>query len=304
MPTSSAAPEETSSPAIPRLAFPALLAGNIMLAIGPVFVRYADVGPLAAGFWRLALALPVLLLIMRLSGQSLSGLRPAIWIMVAVAGFFFAADLATWHGGILRTKIANATLFGNVTSLLLPLWGMIALRHRPTPVQAGALLLAGVGTAMLMGASYELSPRNAMGDFLCLLAGLFYTAYIIALQRARQYLGNWSTLVVSTMAGALPLLFAAWALDERIVPGNWAPVALLAMSSQVVGQGLLVYALVWFTPLVIGVTLLVQPIAAALVGWVLFGEVLTPVDGVGAVAIAVALVLIRLPSLPATRAAA
>ena len=39
------------------LAFPALLLGNIALAFGPWLVRLADVGPVAAGFWRLALAL-------------------------------------------------------------------------------------------------------------------------------------------------------------------------------------------------------------------------------------------------------
>lgn len=299
--------ELPSPPATPRMAFPALVLGNVTLALGPVLVRLADVGPVAAGFWRLALALPVLLLIMRLAGQSLSGLSRSLWVMILVGGLFFAADLAAWHAGILRTKIANATLFGNVTSLLLPLWGMIALRHRPTVVQAVALLLAAAGTVLLMGASYELSPRNAAGDLLCILAGVLYTFYILALQRGRQSLGSWSALAVSTMAGALPLLLAAWLLGERIVPGDWTPVAVLALSSQVVGQGLLIYAIVWFTPLVVGLTLLVQPVVAALVGWLLFGELLTPIDWIGALAIAVALVLIRLParraSLPAGEAA-
>ena len=43
------------------LAFLAMLGGNAALAFGPAFVRAADVGPVAAAFWRLALALPVLL---------------------------------------------------------------------------------------------------------------------------------------------------------------------------------------------------------------------------------------------------
>lgn len=306
MPSSSmSAP--SSHPATPRFAFPALVLGNVTLALGPALVRFADVGPVAAGFWRLAIALPVLFLVMRFTRQSLSGLSRGLWAMVLIGGIFFAGDLSTWHAGILRTKIANATLFGNVTSLLLPLWGMIALRHRPTPMQVAALLLAAAGAALLMGASYDLSPRNAAGDMLCLLAGLFYTCYLLVLQRGRQSLGGWSALVVSTMAGALPLLLAARLLGERIMPGDWTPVVMLALSSQVVGQGLLIYAIVWFTPLVLGLTLLVQPVVAALIGWLIFGEVFTPIDWVGAVAIGAALVLIRLPvrqpSLPAGEAA-
>ena len=52
-----------------RLAFPALLLGSIALAFGPWLVRLSDVGPVAAGFWRLALALPFLLVVARLAGQ-------------------------------------------------------------------------------------------------------------------------------------------------------------------------------------------------------------------------------------------
>ena len=46
----------------PPLAFAALVAGNVAIAFGPLLVRYADSGPIATGFWRLALAVPFLAL--------------------------------------------------------------------------------------------------------------------------------------------------------------------------------------------------------------------------------------------------
>ena len=55
----------------PRL--PALLLGNVALAFGPWLVRLADVGPVAAGFWRLTLALPFLLLVARVTDSSRTG---------------------------------------------------------------------------------------------------------------------------------------------------------------------------------------------------------------------------------------
>jgi drug/metabolite transporter (DMT)-like permease len=63
----------------------------------------------------------------------------------------------------------------------------------------------------------------------------------------------------------------------------------------VIGQGLLVYALGALPPLVVGLTLLTQPALSALVGWLAYGETLSPFDWIGAVAIAAALVLVRLP---------
>jgi drug/metabolite transporter (DMT)-like permease len=280
---------------MPRLAFPALILANAVLAMGPVLVRLTDVGPVAAAFWRLTLALPVLL---ALAAPRLlrARLKPAQWAMMLGAGLFFAADLASWHAGIGHTKVANATLFGNISALALPLWGMIVLRHRPAPLQLVALALATAGAAILMGGSYELSPRNLHGDLLCLLAGLLYTAYLLMVQDARKGLDSWSVLAVVSTAGAGPLLLAALALGERVMPGDWTWVIVLALSSQIVGQGLLTYALGCFSPLVLDLSLLLQPAVAALAGWLLFGEWLSVTDLVGALAVSIALVLVRLPA--------
>jgi drug/metabolite transporter (DMT)-like permease len=73
-------------------------------------------------------------------------------------------------------------------------------------------------------------------------------------------------------------------------------VLLLALGSQVIGQGLLVYALGTIPPLVVGLALLTQPAISALIGWLAYDERLTALDWVGAVAIALALVLVRLPA--------
>src|SRR3546814_18898563 len=110
--------------------------------------------------------------------------RAAIGVAMA-AGLFFALDLAAWHMGIVRTKVANATLFGNCASLLLVLWGIFLARTLPRGWQALAVLLAFAGAALLMGQSYELAPAYLVGDLFSLLAGVFYTFYVI-LQIGRQ----------------------------------------------------------------------------------------------------------------------
>lgn len=286
-----------SVPATPRLAFPALLLANSVLALGPTLVRLADVGPVAAGFWRLTLALPVLF-VLALPGLRRVVLRPAQYGMIVIAGLMFAGDLAAWHMGIHHTKVANATLFGNASALALPLWGLIVLRQKLRGLQMAALALAFVGAAVLMGGSYELSPTYMRGDLLCVLAGLFYTAYLLMMQDARRRLDGWSALFLASLAGALPLLlFALW-LGEQVMPLNWWPVIALAVSSQLVGQGLLTYAIGWFSPLVLGLSLLVQPAIGAMLGWALFGEVMTATDALGGMLVGAALILVRLPARP------
>ena len=77
------------------------------------------------------------------------------------------------------------------------------------------------------------------------------------------------------------------------MPGNWAPLLVLAMSSQVVGQGLLIRSLSWFSPLVIGLALLTQPALAALSGYLAFGEGLSAQDMIGMALMGMALALAR-----------
>jgi len=276
-------------------AFAALLIGSSALAFGPWLVRLAGVGPVAAGFWRLALALPFLFAIALAVRQPVRWPGRGLALLLALAAFFFAADLAAWHVGIHMTKLANATLFGNTSSFAFAAWGLWLVRRWPSRTQGASLTLAAIGAALLMGSSAELSIRNIQGDLLALFAGLLYTGYLIAVLRARDALQSLPLLFITSALGAAMLLPLSLALGERIVPADWTFVLILALSSQVLGQGLLVYAIGALPPLVVGLTLLTQPAISALVGWLAYGETLSLLDWAGAMAIAAALVLVRLP---------
>ncbi|WP_375288370.1 DMT family transporter [Sphingomonas sp.] len=277
----------------PALAFAALLLGNVALAFGPWFVRMTDAGPVAAGFWRIALATPLLLLLAGVSGGRPIASAKGLWPVLLGSGLLFAGDLAAWHIGIHKTVLANATLFGNSATFIYPLWGFLIARTWPTRTQGSAMLLALAGAVLLMGRSYQLDPRHLGGDLLCLLAGVLYAGYFIMMARARRQMAPLPALAWSSAAAAPPLLLAAWALGEQIMPTSFAPLVALALLSQVVGQGLLIYAIGRLPALIVGLTLLTQPVIAATIGWLAYGERLGAADVIGALMIAVALVLVR-----------
>ena len=277
----------------PPLAFVAVVVANVALAFGPWFVRLADTGPVAAGFWRMALGAPFVAALALAGGARPGRLTVALWATLVAGGIAFAADLGSWHLGILRTTLANATLFGNSATLVFPLYGFLVARAWPTRTQGLALALAAAGAALLMGRSWQLDPRHLAGDLLCILAGLLYTVYFIAMARARETMAPLSSLTLSTLASIGPLLLFAWALGERVWPHAWGPLIGLALVSQVVGQGCMIYALGKLSPLVVGLALLVQPVVAATVGWIVYGERLGAPDFVGAALVAAALVLVR-----------
>jgi len=278
-----------------RFGIPALVLGNLCLACGSLFVRMADTGPISAAFWRIALATPFLFLIARAMNDPARRLGRQTFVMFALSGLCFAIDLAAWHLGISKTKLANANLLGNSTSFLLPLYAFAVARRWPSGMQAIALTLAAIGAVLLVGRSFELSPRNFAGDLLCLLAGVFYTAYLVLMGRMRSGMGPWPVLAWSTMMSTLPLLFMALAAGERLVPQNWAPIVALALLSQIVGQGLMIYVVGRISPVLFGLTFLVQPMVSAFIGWYAYDERFGLADWVGMFLIGLSLILVSQP---------
>lgn len=290
----SAAPSLASRPQSKAWPVAALLLGNVALAFGPWFVRLSDVGPVAAAFWRLALAVPVLLAVAAATNRaSITVQARGLWGVLVLSGVAFAADLGAWHAGIHHTQLANATLFGNAATFIFPLYGFVVARAWPTRTQGVALGMAAVGAALLMGRSAQLSSENLLGDLLCLTAGVLYAVYFILMARARERMAPVPALALSSLMGVLPLLVGALLLGERIMPDSWWPLVSLAVVSQLIGQGLMIYALGQLSPLIIGLALLVQPVVAATIGWVAYGERLGVLDFAGAALVAAALVLVR-----------
>jgi drug/metabolite transporter (DMT)-like permease len=144
-----------------------------------------------------------------------------------------------------------------------------------------------------MWGSAELSAAHLKGDLLAALAGLLYTFYLILVERTRGELQPLPLLFLASLFGAAVLLPLSLAMGERIFPDNWSGLIALAICSQLIGQGLLVYALGHVPPLVVGIAMLTQPALSALLGWTYYGEMLSGRDWLGAAMIVVALILVR-----------
>ncbi len=219
--------------------------------------------------------------------------QTGLWALLLIGGIAFAGDLGTWHIGIRQTTMANATLFGNSATFIFPLYGFLVARAWPSRSQGIALILAAVGAGLLMGRSYQVDPRHLVGDLLCVLAGILYALYFILMSRVRTSMPPVPALAWSTMASIVPLFVFATLLGERVWPDHWSALILLALGSQIIGQGLMIYALGLLSPLVVGLALLVQPMVATAIGWLVYGETLALPDLAGVAMVAVALVLVR-----------
>ena len=272
------------------LALVALFAGAAGISLSPIFVRLADVGPVASAFYRTALAVPFLLLLPWLTergGEGGGRFLPRgarAWGMLALAGLFFASDLGVWHVSINMTSVANATLFPNLAPVIVTLVAWLAFGERITGLFVAGLALALTGAVIIVGDSLEHDPRHAAGDALALLVAFFYAGYLLTVSRLRRRLSVAAIMTFSSAFSALPLGIMALVLGQQMLPssaGGLAALIGLALVSQVMGQGLIAHALAHLPVSFSSVGLLVQPALAALFGWLLLGEALNAWQALG-----------------------
>lgn len=264
----------------------ALIGGAIAIASAPIFVRLAETGPVATAFWRVLLSLPfawIWWMKVRPRDTATAGTRAPVGPLL-LAGVFFAGDLGIWHLSIVLTPVANSTLLVNTAPVFVTLGAWLIFGQRARPSFWIAVLLALAGAALLVGASVAASPRQLLGDLLAVVAAVSYAGYLLAVSRARS---RWPTAALLAVGGSvtvltlLPFMLIAGEAIWPASPGGWGTLLLLTLIAQLLGQGLITYALAHLPAAFSSVGLLVQPVMAAVFAWAILGEALTGTQALG-----------------------
>ncbi|MDE2152556.1 MAG: DMT family transporter, partial [Betaproteobacteria bacterium] len=268
-----------------------LLFGGAMMGLGGVLVRLAGdvgVGPFGSAFWRMALASVVLVgwaaaQHARASRSVVSPppeaeLEPALeqpapvvpmWFhgwsrtaLIALAAAMFAGDLILYHLGLFWTTVANATLESNLAPVVIAvaLWAMTGVAPSGSFLLGMGVALAG---AMLMIGAHLNHGTALLGDICGLSSALFYAAYQLGVQQARQRLRTLPLMAWVSSGATLALLPFALLQGHMLptAPIGWLWLIGLALVVQIGGQVVVAHAIKHLHPGLASVGLLMQPAA-------------------------------------------
>jgi drug/metabolite transporter (DMT)-like permease len=262
------------------LAYLALASAIFGMAWSALFVRWAGVPAPASAFYRVLIAL-LILLPWRVVRGGRTTTRTALWLAVA-GGAFFAFDLLLFNSAVLRTSAATAVLLGNNAPIFVGLTSWFIFRKRPrTSFWVGlALALAGCALIVFWDASRGSAARHAdaVGDLFALTAAIFWAGYMVTTERVRIEMDTLTFNVVAVTASALTLLLVCLAMQVPLAgysTRTWMALVALALVSQVASYYALVYALGHLPATVTSVSILAQVPLTALLAAAFLAEPLT-----------------------------
>jgi drug/metabolite transporter (DMT)-like permease len=267
---------------VPRIVwvYPLTILG---IAFAAIFVRLAlPAPPTITGFYRMFFAA-----IAMAAWAALTG-RRVVWRGRAAAfalasGAAFGLDLAFWHTSIVETSVGLATLLVNLTPVHLGVYAVTVRREQLAPRFVAGAALALVGMVLLLGVP-GLHANGLRGPGFAIVASLFYAGYLLLMSEARREMDAFDALLLMTLASAGVLAAVALAAGNPFggfSGASWGAMLGCALLTQVGGVLGVVWLLRHLPPTYASVTLLAQPVCAALLAWLLLGEAIGPLQAAG-----------------------
>ena len=246
-----------------RQAMVILSMGSVMISFSSIFVKLAQVGPIASGFYRVFFGALFLLPFALATGKrpSFKPLLPA-----TICGLIFAIDLTVWHKSIHGVGPGLATVLGNLQVFVLTLFGILVFKEKSNKWTWISVGLAITGLLLLVGPGWHrVTPEWKWGLLFGLMTALVYSTYILSLRRLQSDQGEesqiWNMLMVSATCAGFMALEIAFTPEVFAIPDNKSLWALVALGF--LGQGLGWYLISRSLPLldvsVSGLIILIQP---------------------------------------------
>jgi drug/metabolite transporter (DMT)-like permease len=271
----------------PAIAF----AGALTIAFSSILVAKADVHIATAAFYRCAYAVPVLGLLAWLERRRYGPRGEGQQRLALIAGLFFAADLIFWHQAIADVGAGLATVLGNLQVVVVPFvaWAVLGERIQSRLLAAlplvcsGVLLISGV----LETGAYGDDPLR--GVVFGILTGLTYAGFLLVLRQGSADLRRpagplFDTTAVATVAAVIAgLVIGEVSLAPAWPSHGW--LAVLAVTSQVIGWLLITVSLPRLPAVVTSILLTLQPVATVVLAAILIDEDPSPLQLFGAATI-------------------
>lgn len=263
----------------------ALGMGVLAISFAAPLIRLAEAPALTIAAVRLALAAPPMFALALATGgqRQWRVLRRGEWLLLALSAAALAAHFAFWVASLQRTSVVASVALVTMQPLFVAIGGWAFLGERP---RRGTLVGIAVATAgaLLLVLPHAGDRGTLEGDAFALVGGVMSGCYLLAGRGARRRLSTAAYTGAVYPATAVLLLGALVISDTPLIgyPREaYVAMALLALVPQLVGHNALNWALGSLPAAVVAITILGEPIGAAIIAVPLLDEMPRAIEVAG-----------------------
>ncbi len=270
----------------------ALAIGSLAIGFAAIFFRLAaPTDPLLASMLRLGIA-GALLAPISVRAIRDGSLSPRAVKVALGCGVAYALHFGTWVASLERTSVAASVTLVTATPLLLAVVAFARGRDRPS-LRTTLAIVAATGGVLIIGASdaTEAPPGAVVGDLLALAGAGAMAVFLLAVRelgaREEKPVPAFAFSGIAALSGAavlgssLPIEAALFGLSSPSGDALFF-IALAALIPQIVGHGLLTWALRRASPTEVGLATAAEPVLATGLAVIVFHEHPTALVLVGA----------------------
>lgn len=254
---------------------------------GAIFTHVDEIPPLLRASWRLQLTA---LFLLPLALWQLSTLETEIRTklfdvstlrIVLASGFFLALHFGFWVTSLDYTSLTHSLLFVTAHPLVI-LTGMFFFVRKPNRLELFGGIAAFVGAAISMLDVGDVQGEKAVsvfGDQLAFLGAVFVVGYLVCGRILREWMPLFLYAFPVTLVGGLLLIPASLLLESSFSDyGAFGYIghetliwfAVLALIAGILGHTGLNYCLKYVSPLLISISVTLEPVIGSLIGWMFF----------------------------------
>lgn len=279
-----------------------LLTSLFVLSQSAIFIRLANAHAAAIGFWRMAIALPVLgaILLWKRQHPHLARLSGSQWGWVILCAFFLFTHFYTWFLSVQMTNVANSMIIFSTNPLFTAIGAWIFFQEKIEKRHWVALAFCFGGIYFMVRDSLTMSEEHVWGDVMGLACSFLFSAYVLVGKGIRHRLPN-LPFAFGTYSFVTFFFFALMlALGQPFFgysPSTWIGFSGLAFGSTLLGHSMFTYCLQFFNVNLMSISTLSEPMLTALSAYLFFGEPITRGAIVGFVFVSVGIFALYFPYL-------
>ncbi len=200
------------------------------------------------------------------------------WLFSSVAGIFLAFHFILWFESLKYTSVASSTVLVTLQPIFAFVGTYFFFKEKISVKSLLAGAIAILGSVLIAWGDFQISGQALYGDILALIACALVTGYFLFGQEVRKRLSLVTYTMVVYSVSVVTLFFYVVLKGESFGPyptNEWVVFLLLAIIPNLLGHNLFNWAIKWVSTNVISISILFEPIGAAILAFFIFDEYLT-----------------------------